>query len=100
MDEIWTQLSELAREVLWTLPVEPHGVSAQELSEELLARAAGADRERIEAALAVIAGAVGLRIVPGTDGLGHPDVPLYSLPREVMEGVRRAAAGQPGRSGP
>lgn len=83
------ELDELGREVLFSLPVEPIGLSLEELADGILGDKSPAAKGGINLVLGKIGTLVGLIVSEG------PDAVMYSLPRREMLRIRasRLASG-------
>jgi len=88
-----TDLDELGREVLFSLPAEPNGLSLAELAEGILDARGPVHRGMVNDALRRIRRALGRNLATrrGEDGFGYFTT-LYGLPAPEMPRVRRFAA--------
>ena len=84
------RLNEFELEVLESLPVQPTGMSLNELAEGLLDDRGPAARGKVRRALERIGEAVnGLHVQTGNDDLGGFGVKMYGIRRRKMPAVRR-----------
>jgi len=88
-------LGNLAVRLLWSLPIEPNGLSLHELADGLLGRRDPAAVGRIVDALHEVEAAVGaISIRVGTDDFGRHDVKLCGIPADRADDVRAAFAAR------
>ena len=82
-------LDEFEAEVLENLPVEPNGLSIDELADGLLGNRGPQARAKVRRAILAIADALGdIAIRRGDDDFGSADVPLWGVKAADAEQVR------------
>ena len=84
------RLNDFELEVLENLPVQPIGLSLNELADGLLDDRGPAARGKVRRALERIAEVInGLHVRPGNDDMGGFGVKMYGIRRRKMPAVRR-----------